>query len=133
MSQFKCSNCECELDEDSIYPEPEGDGDLCEECYYDMHFQCALCEEREYKKYRHQVLVVFDPEEVFLGPETEKPGLYLIKERPYYADGMVEGFVYNSRVEWLAPLPDEIKQNYYPAGHLCRDCIGKTVGTEVQA
>lgn len=125
-TKYKCADCDRDLDGDECY-ETEDGSIYCQACYYDNQaFQCTLCDEHEEQQYQHNVLAIYSPDECFRR-EGKEPGLYHITGRPYYADGMIEGYIFDDRVTRVAPLPDGAVEGCYPAGHLCRACVAKHV------
>ncbi len=125
----ECGDCGNPLTkEEREYPwmSPHGES-VCERCEFDnYHFRCCICDEHELKEHQHKILAVFDADEVF-SDEKRKAGLYQITGMPYYADGMIEGHVFEDRLKYVAPLPDGAESDWYPAGHLCRECVKKHV------
>ena len=122
-----CTHCGRDIPGDemeNISRDQDGDP-ICDECYYDQyHFRCSLCGEHEHNRHQHNVMVVY--EDGVIG--GQKPGLFQIIDLPYYMDGMIEGYVIESAVKRVGPLPKGAQSDgYYPAGHLCRQCVKKHV------
>lgn len=122
-----CINCEHLIPDNEmehVSRDPDGDP-ICDECYYDRyHFRCSLCEEYEHNRHQHNVMVVYEDDVI----QEQGPGLFQIVDLPYYADGMIEGYVIESAVKRVGPLPKGAQSSCgYPAGHLCRRCVKKHV------
>lgn len=128
-----CDQCGDEiLDEEPF----EEDGEtLCTDCWHDEYqFTCCGCEEYGYIADQHNFVVVFEE----CGVE---PGLYCVKEKPYFTSAMIgSGWLHSSALELVVPLPirwlayksatgKEIYRELttkdgdgFPCGHLCIEC-----------
>jgi len=118
-----CNCCGCELDgEEQESPRLDADGDpICDGCYQERYeFTCCWCEELEHIDHQHKLLVVDNAEEAGM-----PRGVYEIVRKPYYADGMIEGHLYEDALKRIADVPDGLKIEWYPCGHLCKRCQGK--------
>lgn len=64
---------------------------LCESCYRaERAYQCCKCENHDYHEAPGRLAVLTKKE------GRLKPGLYRITSWPFYADGMIEGFLFES-------------------------------------
>lgn len=121
-----CMHCGNMIPEDEMNsPSRDTDGDpLCDVCYRETYeFQCSLCGETEEKKHQHNVMIVFESGVI----RGQGPGLYQIIHLPYYMDGMITGYVIESALKRVGPLPKDARPDGYPAGHLCQRCIKQHV------
>lgn len=99
------------------------DDPICFDCYHEHYeFTCCWCQEDEHQDHQHKMLVLVDPKGAGIAV-----GIYRIVSLPYYADGMIEGFLFESALEHLRDLPEGIDTRGYPCGHLCRDCQKKAI------
>ena len=119
-----CEYCGNRLtDEEIEYPPGAGpeEGELiCEDCYHERYeFTCCWCQNYDLDEYQHVFLVLTEKVDDF------KPGVYRIVAKPYYADGMIEGFILPHAIERVCAVPDGVDTEGYPAGHLCRECQTK--------
>ena len=127
----RCWYCGQRLDKDEeeqLYLDKAQHGDLfCYQCYHEkFEFTCCHCQEYDHIDNRPKMLVVFEPEDAGL-PAGWKPGVYEILHLPYYADGMIEVFIYKWALAYLGPLPAKADSHDYACGHLCYDCQGPYV------
>ena len=99
-----------------------GEGErLCYECFSDHYeFFCCGCSTMRSNEEEHEVLAVTGSLPGLSG--SVEPGVYRVIERPYYADGMIEGYVFNDAIERVADLPPRIDTGGEPAGQMCREC-----------
>jgi len=94
---------------------------LCESCYQaERAFECCACDEHDCHEAPGRMAVV--TEEV----QGLSPGLYRITRWPFYADGMIEGYIYQSSFERIGEIPKSADTNGYPIGFLCLGCERKT-------
>ena len=120
-----CSSCgepldQCEIDD----PRNADDPELCDDCYREFYqFICCWCEDDDDNEYQHVLLVVFEPEAIWL----DLPGIYGIDRTPYYAQSMIgPAHVWDDCLTWLGYLPG-CHADGYPCGHLCRTCQKKAL------
>jgi hypothetical protein len=90
---------------------------LCESCYgAEKAFKCCKCENHDCHEAPGRLAVLTEPE-----GEMER-GLYQITSWPFYADGMVTGFLFESAFQRLGEVPDDVDTEGYPMGFLCNHC-----------
>lgn len=90
---------------------------LCESCYRAMGcYQCCKCEDHDLHNGPGRMAVLTQREGKL------RPGLYRITRWPFYADGMIEGYLFESSFEKIGELPSKIETNGYPMGFLCQKC-----------
>jgi len=132
---------ECEYCGNALTPEevehPEPEGNICNSCYRDhFEFDCCRCGNPEHIDHQHVFCAVFEAL-TGLGGDVE-PGVYELVRFPYYADGVIEGYVYHESFRRVRDLDFESTDDY-PMGHLCRTCRKdlklrqSKVGRELQA
>lgn len=99
---------------------------VCTDCEFsNYHFRCAICDDYELLKYQHKILAVFEPEEAFRA-DDHQAGLYRIARLPYYTDAMLNAWLHDWALEYVAPIPkNATNAEEYPCGHLCRKCVKK--------
>ena len=128
---MECTYCGKELDdEEAANPEKDEDGDvMCDQCYDEKHRDyCDRCGEKvektELGSEPGNLIAVWA--EAPGNPEDLTPGYYRVKEWPFYADGMIEGYMISSRLERVADLDDRGKKAapevYTSCGPLCSTC-----------
>ena len=106
----------------------EGDTTWCEACEDDISdedtFTCAVCQEYGHEHGVGQAFAVVDAEDAGL---EAGPGLYKITHWPYYADGMVTGYLIKGAWERVGPLPDgvDVETEGYPCAKICDVCRDK--------
>ena len=138
---MKCTYCGNELDdEETANPEKDEDGDvMCDQCY-DENFRdyCDRCGEKVEKtglgsEPGHLIAVWVETQG---NPEDLKPGYYRVKEWPFYADGMIEGYMISHNLERVADLDDrgkkaapEVYTNCAPLCSMCRAEVESTLKT----
>lgn len=114
-----CESCDCLGDSwsESFEYVKSKEMRLCESCYRAEHaFECCKCENHDCHEAPGRLAVL-----------TEKygelePGLYRIKSWPFYADGMIEGYLFEDAFERIGDAPNEVDTEGYPVGFLCCDC-----------
>lgn len=129
----ECPWCGKEMnDEERESPRFDSDGKpMCDDCYHqEYEWTCAKCEEYEHEDYRGGInclFVVIDDEEAGV-----PVGTYRVKEHPYYDSDLFS----SSFLQWAIEQVDgnthgltEEKTDYYPVGHLCRECARKLYPT----
>lgn len=106
-------------------PSTDDQGDpICEACWHDHYtFRCCWCERYGMVKNQHNMVVVAERERGV--PKAVMPGIYLVLDTPYYADGIVEGHLYSNALERLSDVPEGVLTGMYRCGHLCMDCQEK--------
>jgi hypothetical protein len=119
----RCEHCERELTNEEIEYPYEDEPECCEDCYCErQHFTCCLCQEHDDKRVQHRLVVIVNEDEE-LDNNDLAPGIYRVLRRPYATQPMVgSGWIEETSVSYLAPLPPHIDTGDYPCGHLCRDC-----------
>ncbi len=123
---MKCINCDEKLgDEEAKSPRRDEDSDImCDDCYHDIYeFTCIKCENYEHINHNGGIGSVFVAfEDDILGIPT---GVYEVVSHPFYADGMVEGYLYTDAIKQISNYTFEIKQGWYPMAFLCEECTVK--------
>lgn len=101
--------------------------------------QCGLCFEDHHVHEGVTVLVAGGEVEHDEAGEPEPgrehglvPGAYRIKHFPYYADGMIEGYLIESSLERIGDVPAGVDFLGYPCTHLCDECSKKTLSSKTQ-
>jgi hypothetical protein len=121
-TEYTCSICEDTFTlQTGEFPvaSPEGE-DLCDECECEhYHYTCAWCGDCEDVAHQDHAVVVWDAAEA----SVELPGLYLVRETPYYWVRILESGLYPHALQWLGWLPPCPWPEPYPTGHLCRSCL----------
>lgn len=124
-----CEECDRIVDswgEQIRYVESEGKH-LCESCYSAVHaYECCACDKHDCHDAPGRLAV--------LGGEVGRltPGLYRIPQWPVYADGMIEGFLFEGSFERIGEVPPGVDLEGYEMGFLCADCE-KLALTKTQA
>ncbi len=135
---MKCTYCGEELDdEEAASPEKDADGDvMCDQCYDEKcRDYCDRCGEKvetiELGSEPGNLIAVWA--EAPGNPEDLKPGYYRVKEWPFYADGMIEGYMISSNLERVADLDDRGKkaapEAYTICAPLCSTCRAEVEAT----
>ena len=126
-----CTYCGEELDdEEAANPEKDADGDvMCDQCYDEKcRDHCDRCGEKVEKtelgsEPGRLIAVWVDAPG---NPEDLQPGYYRVKEWPFYADGMIEGYLISHNLERVADIDDRGKkaapEAYTSCGPLCLTC-----------
>jgi hypothetical protein len=118
-----CNCCGCKLDSEEFeQPKLDEYGDpICDQCYEEEYeFKCCWCNQHEHNDQADKFLVVANAEEAGF-----PHGVYEIVIKPYYRDGMIEGSLIKSSLKRIADVPEGLKIELYPCGHLCQSCQGK--------
>lgn len=124
-----CSWCGDELEEGEAEPsstDREGNP-VCYDCYMDrFSFTCTNCENSEHINKQGAIgsLFVANDEDELGIPN----GIYEVMERPFYADGAIEMYLYKYAVRYLCPNVSGIDPAPYPMGFICETC-----GNEIRA
>lgn len=98
---------------------------------YDDGHRCGGCGEHHHVHKGTTVLVAAgevehdEDGEAEIGEHGLVPGSYLIKEFPYYADGMICGHIIESALEHIGDAPDGVDFDGYECAHLCDSCSAK--------
>lgn len=129
---LQCVACDRLLTEDEIEdPGTDEDGDLlCYDCELEANQgPCPRCEEwgpnAERSLEPGHVTGVWQELDGLHAPVP--PGYYRVERWPIYADGMIEGFVYDDALTRVAALDAQgqrvaADEDAYPAGALCLAC-----------
>lgn len=138
--ETECSWCGEELSKEEVqYPPSDIEEAICDDCYYEeYHYPCCRCGDLEREKLNsegvktgepaHNMLVIYRPDEA--GVEL-RPGVYRVVRWPYWTDAMLNAWVHEDCLRYLAPLEKkehyregraEFGYNDYPCGHLCQSC-----------
>ncbi len=128
---IKCAWCEECLDaEQSANPERSDDGEIiCDECYREEYRDdCNRCmdivDKTELEARPGEMIAVLR-EAPGLSGDME-PGYYRVKEWPFFADGIIEGYFHDSNLERVAdldqPALDAAQDSTYAAISLCSGC-----------
>ncbi len=123
-----CGWCGEKLTPEEVeYPEHRQGEIICEDCLCEFfHFRCCICQECEDIEYQQEIGSLFVVAESVEGLSGDvRRGVYEIIEHPYYADGVVEGHLYNDALKRLGRVPRAADTGLYPSGHVCRECAAK--------
>jgi len=124
-----CEWCGSAFDDPAERDDPRRDANgepICDQCYEDeFQYRCCWCGEYEEIEHRHKLVVVAEPQG--FRPRIYR-GIYRIVSLPYYADGMIQGWLFAHALKKICPLPEGIDTRDYPCGHLCRECQQKVEG-----
>jgi hypothetical protein len=125
-----CTRCGDELpEEEASDPDTDEDGDvICSDCWRERFMDlCVRCDETVMKteleaKPGELIAIWMD-----VGDDDLLPGYYRVKEWPFYADGMIEGFFFQGALEQVAALDargrEVVKEGPWCASApLCEDC-----------
>jgi hypothetical protein len=127
-----CTWCgEALSEEEAEHPDRDDDGDaICERCHTE-HFMdnCSRCAELvdsdDLDTTPGQVIAIYDAAPVLCKDDLE-PGYYRILKRPFFADGMIEGYFYGDALRRVADLDAKglraAPEAYCLAGPLCSRC-----------
>jgi len=123
--RLKCYSCGAMFNDPDEEADPyrdDLDNPLCYDCFCDEYqFRCCSCGEWGYNEDQHKMLVVTKK------TQGIKRGVYRVVRLPYYADGMIEGIIFEDCLEWIADLPEKLHMNDCPCGHLCVECQAKVL------
>lgn len=123
----RCGGCGDLFDsycEHSEYVQARGHT-LCESCYRaERAFRCCACDNHDCHDAPGRLAVV--AEEV----QGLPPGLYKITRWPFYADGIIEGHIYEDTFERVGDAPESADTDGYPIGFLCSDCEKTSLSNE---
>ncbi len=90
---------------------------LCEGCYQSKHgFACCACENHDCHTAPGRLAVVAQEVQGLL------PGLYQITEWPFWADGMISGYLYEDTFKHVGEVPEKADTGDYAIGFLCVEC-----------
>lgn len=121
-----CESCDHIGDswsENFEYVESKGQR-LCESCYQAEHaFHCCMCDNHDCHEAPGRLAVMTR------GEGKLKRGLYRITSWPFYANGMIEGFLFEGSFERVGEVPKKANTDGYPMGFLCVECE-KVIGEE---
>lgn len=129
-----CTWCGEELDsEERENPERDDRGELmCDECYDEEYMgYCDRCGEKRAKSELEanpgDLIAIW-----LTAPGARgnlAPGYYRVNGWPFFADGMIEGYFYNDRLDRVADLDEQGKRvaedAYSLSGPLCSCCRTK--------
>lgn len=126
-----CSYCGEELKGEELESpyKDEGGDIICDECYQ-AHCEgyCDLCgnivENTELESKPGELIAVWREAPGLCC--TIEPGYYRVKRWPFYADGMIEGYLYPDAIEKVMDLDDEgrktAEEDNTLCGILCAEC-----------
>lgn len=108
---MECTYCGNNLDdEEAASPEKDDDGDvMCDDCYQE-HFMetCERCQNLVDTKSLDcspgNLIATWRKAEG--SPDDLTPGYYRVKEWPFYADGMIEGYMISRNLEKVGELSE---------------------------
>ena len=109
-----CDLCGKEFEGEEIdAPMSYNDSVICDYCYDEKSFPCAICEERMTDENVTHFVVNEDDDEDF---GVEK-GVYRIISRPFFVDNMITQTIFSSAVKKIAEVKDG-----FGSGYVCEYC-----------
>jgi hypothetical protein len=132
----QCADCNKSLTPEEIADpfSPDSGGPVCYTCEIEEYSDtCTICQELKRDDEFDLAFAVFDAEAAFQG-DNGKVGIYRIKRRPFYMQGIVgSGWLLDDHVEWMAPLPDGAESDHYPCGVVCEECAAPHLKAAAQS
>lgn len=130
---MKCTVCGDELDLEEVEsPCVDKDGDIiCDECFEDKYsYMCPLCGEMFDEDFSEKIspkyllILEYAGEKLGVGP-----GIYEILSCPFFADGMIEMYLYKTAINKTSALPDDLNEDdlWSDMYYVCDECVEKNV------
>jgi hypothetical protein len=123
-TEIRCAHCENVIDPDENYPGgPNGEDDLCADCYCDSTFTCGICGENTDKSQEYQMLLIRNACPGDNG-EDVKPGIYQVTGSPCWRSFILSSEIVTHNIKRIADLPSGlvVDPDDYPCASICAKC-----------